>query len=169
MPPIRDWHGEALWPAMYPEAQLRIIKRAVGRYVYSAQYQQTPTPAEGGIFRRADFRYCRRLAGVGYELLDENMQRAQVIGDAWLYRFATVDPALSEKETADYTVLALWGVTPHRDLLLLDLVREHFEQPDVRGLILRSRAGWDITDMRVEAKADGLALFQGVIRAGEPG
>lgn len=165
----QEWQGEPLWPAFYPLAQLEILKRALGRYGFGAQFQQTPTPDEGGIFQRKDFRYLR-TEGAGdmltYVLLDEHMQPVKRLGKAYVYEFMTVDPALSEKETADYTVVARWAVSPDRDLLLLDLERHHFEQPDVKGFIIRTKAAWGITDLRVEAKAAGLALVQTLTREG---
>ena len=44
--------GEALWPARYDEAGLDRIKQTLGSHRFSALYQQKPTPAEGGLFRR---------------------------------------------------------------------------------------------------------------------
>lgn len=165
----REFQGDALWPQFFPHAQLQILKRTLGRYGFGAQFQQTPTPDEGGIFQRKDFRYLR-TEGAGdmltYVLLDEHMQPVKRLGRAYVYEFMTVDPALSEKETADYTVVARWAVSPDRDLLLLDLERHHFEQPDVKGFIIRTKAAWGITDLRVEAKAAGLALVQTLTREG---
>jgi predicted phage terminase large subunit-like protein len=163
--------GEALWPQMYPTAQLELLRRAIGRYGFSAQFQQTPTPDEGGIFKRADFRYYRldeHGEGRGDVLLLDDHAAGVVkrVGWAWLYRFATVDTATSEKETADYSVMAHWAVTPDRDLVLLDVERHHFEDPELRAFILRTKAAWQVSDVRIEEKAAGQAVVQGLTRAG---
>jgi len=41
------------------------------------------------------------------------------------WTFCTLDPAASEKQSADYTVIMVFGVTPKRDLLIRDVIREH--------------------------------------------
>ncbi len=47
--------GEALWPQRFPIHRLRIIEKTLGSYLFSALYQQRPTPDEGGMFKRAWF------------------------------------------------------------------------------------------------------------------
>jgi hypothetical protein len=39
--------------------------------------------------------------------------------------FGTCDPAASERDSADYTALGAWCVTPGKDLLCLEVVRKH--------------------------------------------
>jgi predicted phage terminase large subunit-like protein len=157
--------GEALWPQMYPLGALRSTEKALGSYWFAALYQQQPMPAGGGVFKRADFRYFREDA-LHYLLARDGGE--EVVGKDHVYRFMTVDPALSEKETADFTVLAHWGVTPTMDLLLLDVERVRFEQPDVKGLVKNTRRAWGVHDVRVEAVAHGTALLQDLVRDGEP-
>lgn len=43
--------GEALWPERYGVEDFDRIKKAIGSYAFSALYQQTPTPRDGGFFR----------------------------------------------------------------------------------------------------------------------
>lgn len=43
--------GEALHPARWPGARLERIKKTVGPYVWSALYQQRPSPREGTLFK----------------------------------------------------------------------------------------------------------------------
>lgn len=43
--------GEALWPERYSVEDFDRIKKTVGSYAFSALYQQTPTPRDGGFFR----------------------------------------------------------------------------------------------------------------------
>lgn len=44
--------GEALWPERFDEERLDIISKTLGSYQFSALYQQSPTPEEGGMFKR---------------------------------------------------------------------------------------------------------------------
>lgn len=168
--------GEPLWPQMYPLPQLAIIKRAVGRYVFSSQYQQTPTPAEGGIFKRADFRYFKVDPERDMFVLYQGVSRSAThgidplsgydVGRAYVYRFGTADLAFSSKETADYTVLAHWAVTPDKDLLLLDVERVHFETEDLPGVVRAFMELHDLTDMRVESAAYGTKVITNLVRQG---
>lgn len=48
--------GEPLCVERYPLAKLRKLARRVGEYFWSALYQQRPTPPEGEMFQRAQFR-----------------------------------------------------------------------------------------------------------------
>ena len=49
--------------------------------------------------------------------------------DCWA--FMTVDPAASLRDTADYTVISTWLVTPRNELLWLDCWRGRLEVPDI--------------------------------------
>lgn len=44
--------GEALWPERFDVPRLLKIKETLGSYQWSALYQQTPRPEDGGLFRR---------------------------------------------------------------------------------------------------------------------
>jgi predicted phage terminase large subunit-like protein len=46
------------------------------------------------------------------------------VSEAECWKFCTVDPACTEKETSDFTAIATFAVTPQRDLLVLDVVRK---------------------------------------------
>lgn len=80
---------------------------------------------QGGRFLRHWLKYYDRH-GDGY-LLGDRIYPKEQIHD----RFLTVDPAASEKLTADYTVISAWAVTPRQELLWLDCYRAHMEVPDI--------------------------------------
>ena len=44
--------GELLWPERENAAQVALVKTRLGSYGFSGQYQQRPSPLEGGVFRR---------------------------------------------------------------------------------------------------------------------
>lgn len=158
--------GEALWPQMYPLGALEATRKALGSYWFSALYQQTPMPAGGGIFQREDFRYFREDE---LHYLLERDGGTEPVGKDHVYRFVTADTASSEKETADYTVLSLWGVTPTMDLLLLDVSRHRFETPKLLDVIKRECfTRWKVTDLRVEEANAGTAIFQQLVNQGHP-
>ena len=49
--------GQLLWPEKVTQANLEDLKVTLGSYRYAGQYQQRPSPAEGGILKRYWWRY----------------------------------------------------------------------------------------------------------------
>ena len=116
--------GEPLWPTRFDLATLREIERSVGSYVFGALYQQRPAPLGGGLFKRDWFRYFRELPD-GVIEPDEG-PRTTI---ARLRVFGVVDLAISQKTSADYTVLGIFGQDRTGRVFLLDLQRGRFEGP----------------------------------------
>jgi hypothetical protein len=55
----RTQPGELLWPKKNGPDEIAKIKRDLGSYRYAGQFQQRPSPAGGGIFKRWWFRYFK--------------------------------------------------------------------------------------------------------------
>jgi predicted phage terminase large subunit-like protein len=51
--PLGRAEGEALWPEWYDVAHLETLRGQIGERPWQALYQQTPTPTEGALFKRA--------------------------------------------------------------------------------------------------------------------
>ena len=49
--PLGREEGGALWPERYGPDDFARIKKAIGSYAFSALYQQSPSPRDGGFFR----------------------------------------------------------------------------------------------------------------------
>ena len=97
------------------------IRRDVGEYVFSALYQQRPSPAEGGLFKRLWWRYWSQApSGPQGEHLDL-AGRIWPLAECW--RFITGDLAASTRTSADFTVASAWAMTLDGDLILLDRVK----------------------------------------------
>lgn len=52
----RTEEGELLFPERFPAAEVAKLKKAKGSYAWAGQYQQRPSPRDGGIFRREWFK-----------------------------------------------------------------------------------------------------------------
>ncbi len=120
--------GEALWPERYPIEELEAIKRDIGTYWFSAEFMCSPSPEDGLHYKRSGVRYWRRHPD-GYMLLQANGTEV-FMKDSRTWKFITVDLAASEKETADYTVIACWAVTPNTEMILVDLDRARYPGPE---------------------------------------
>lgn len=161
----RTEEGQLLWPERFSKAVLDGLKRDLGSMGFAAQYQQRPVPAGGGQFKKQWFRYYTAEDDHYVLELPEGITRIQK-SKCWY--FSTVDLAISLKQTADYTVIATWAVTPDKDLLLVDCVREHLDNPEQQkqiGLIYRK---YNPNYFKVENVAYQLALIQQLRRQGLP-
>lgn len=159
--------GEALWPSRFPAETLDEIRRTMSAYWWSALYQQRPAPEEGALFRRSSFRYFTEESGTYVLHRPDGGPKRFRVEDCWV--FTTADLAISLKETADYTVMCAWAVTPEKDLLLLDLERRRIEGPDQERL-LHAFAGHypRLKTMLIEGTQYQAALAQYAKREGLP-
>jgi predicted phage terminase large subunit-like protein len=90
--------GEALWPEKFPLPILENIRNTVGVYDWSSLYQQEPILAENAEFRQEWFRYFEEK-----DLAGKNLRYT-----------TTVDLAVSEKTSADNTVIRTVAKEPDR-------------------------------------------------------
>lgn len=165
--PLGRAPGEALWPERFSLEELLKTKKAVHAYWWNCLYMQTPGDPEGGKFKRQFFCYWERsVDGEFYVLHHPNGDRQ--VHTSTVTIFQTCDPAGSAKSTADYFVLATWALTPNKELLLLDIIRQHLEGPDQPDLFQNGYRSWKPVLQSVEIKAMGLTLFQTLERLGLP-
>ncbi len=165
----RDWRkdeGELLWPDRFNRAYLDRARRRHGSIGYAALYQQRPVPAEGGTFKQGWLRYCED-AGDHYVLEKPDGQVERVMKSVCT-KFGTGDLAISAKQTADYTVFAIWAVTRKRELLLIDVVRAHMDNPEQQqqAMLLYHKHG--LAYFLIETVAYQLALVQQLRQRGLP-
>ena len=59
--PALDDKEESLFPNRYSAEELKSRRATMGSYMFGALYQQSPTPAEGGMFKKSWIRYYERL------------------------------------------------------------------------------------------------------------
>lgn len=154
-------------PELHPPGYYHRERETTSDYVWASLFQQRPAPAEGGLFRREQIQYwswCDRPS------LDRPAiyVRGREVYLETLWKFLTVDLAISKRTSADYTAVGVWGITLDGDLILLDGLRkriaeeEHF--PNVSGL----RAKWDAGTVYVEAAQHGTTLVYEAGRDGTP-
>lgn len=164
--------GEALWPERYDEKALNKIRVERGEYWFSALYQQKPIPTGKSIFNRADKRNYTTtgvaMDGSNYIYQLQTPSGPEIVSGFELFKFATVDLAVSTKQTADFTVVSTWGLTPTSDLILLDVQRIRLEGPDQTPLLTSVWLSQHPTAFYIEATAYQLSLIQTALRAGLP-
>lgn len=161
----RTEEGQLLWPERFSKSVLDGLKRDLGSMGFAAQYQQRPVPAGGGQFKKLWFRYF--TAESDYYVLETPEGIARIQKSKCWY-FSTVDLAISLKQTADYTVVATWAVTPDRDLLLIDRIREHLDNPEQQKQISLIYNKYSPNYLKIERVAYQLAIIQQLRRQGLP-
>jgi predicted phage terminase large subunit-like protein len=153
----RTQEGELLWPERFNQETLNRYKRDLGSLGYAAQYQQLPVPSGGSIFRENWLRYFS-IEGDYYRLETPEGTRSIAVKSCW--RFTVVDLAISSKQSADYTVIQTWDVTPYGELLLIDQVRGHYNNPEQQSLIRQVYLRLHPDFVQIEATAYQLAIVQ---------
>jgi len=111
--------GEALWTFRYPLKVLRKIAETVGKYVWSALYQQNPTPSEGGLFKRDNFNITPLLGAI--------KQKVRY----W-------DLAMSSKTHADFTASTLMGMGGDGRIKICEARRAQLEWDDVPEYLIET-------------------------------
>jgi predicted phage terminase large subunit-like protein len=155
--PLGRAPGEPLWPDQFSLAALEATRASVGSYVWSALYQQRPQPAGGAVFKRSWFRYFEE-DGEYYILRLTGREKRFKQAQCWI--FQVCDPAATESERSDYFVLSTWAVTPDRDLLLLDVLRERAETTKHKAIMRSQFERWRPRCQFVENATFGLNIIQ---------
>jgi len=152
--------GEPLWPGRFNLAALDRIKRTVGSRVWTSLYQQRPAPEDGDVFRRSWIKNYR----VDGDLLVCEDGRSFPLKECW--RLATADLAVSEKTTADWTVIQAWAVTPCNRAFLLDQHRERMSGPQIVPAIRAVARRWKCDWVGIESIAFQMAIVQQARQSG---
>jgi predicted phage terminase large subunit-like protein len=134
--------GELLWPERVGPAEIASLKAQLGSYGFAGQMQQRPSPRGGGMFKR---HWWGR-----YAAFDPNAARRII--QVW-------DTAFSTRNSADYSVCSTWAET-ETGLLVLDVLRERLEFPDLKRVARDLYARWNPEAVLVEDKASGQSLIQ---------
>lgn len=146
------------------------IKSNVGSYIWAALYQGHPSPAAGGLFKRAHMRYWSPLppdptrhgllSGARIDLGG----RAIHLDDCW--RFLTVDLAASEKTSADWTAVGVWALSLDNDLIMLDGARARIEESAHWDLVRPLKEKWNADVVYVESRMFGTTMVYEAAKGG---
>ncbi len=140
--------GEALWPKRYPLPVLKQIQKTEGSSAWAALYQQRPTAAEGGIFKKEQFQDYDELPR------NEKTKRLEVS-----YILQSWDTAFTAKSDSDYSVGTTWGIGP-KGYYLLDMWRGKCEFPELKAAAKQQANKWQPNVVCIENKASGISLYQ---------
>lgn len=140
----RTTEGELLWPARFGPEEVADTKKQ-GTYYYSAQYQQRPAPAGGGLIKREWFKY--------YDV-DPNFiaQGCEPVIQSW-------DLSVKGAATSDHVSGQVWGKRG-ADVYLIARVNDTMNFPTTCRAIETLSSRWPMaTKKLVEDKANGPAAI----------
>jgi predicted phage terminase large subunit-like protein len=142
------------------------LKATRSIYVWLSIYMQTPTAAQGNIFRKLWWRYWHPAPDVGMGQRLSLGGRVVRLADCW--RFATMDLANSTRTSADFTVVSAWAATLDGDLVLLDRNRARIGEAGHFGLARPLVERFKLDTVFVEESQFGTTLVREATSAGVP-
>lgn len=133
--------GKALCPERFTEQDLLRTMRSIGSTMFAGLYQQRPAPAEGFIFKRANWR-------------DFDPRREQ-----FAYVIQSWDTAEKTTTGAAKTACQTWGVGLS-GYCLLNRWADKVEYPVLERECIRQYEIWNPNLVLIEDKSSGTALLQ---------
>jgi predicted phage terminase large subunit-like protein len=148
--------GNPLWPGYWSLDELEKVKMSIGLKKWNAQWQQQPTNDDGAILKREWWRKWKYSEP-----------------PSCTYVIQTMDTAYSKKETADFSVIATWGVfRPSADegpgLMLLSVKKGRWDFPELKRVAKSEYMYWQPDNVLIEAKATGTPLQHELRKMGIP-
>jgi predicted phage terminase large subunit-like protein len=135
--------GEVLHKKRENLETLQKIKKAIGSYAFSNQYQQSPVPIEGNLIRRE---WLARFEGM------PNKNQFDYIVQSW-------DTAAGKEVTNNFSVCTTWGIQQD-GCYLLHVLRERLEFPDLAKAVQEQADIFRPRTILIENASSGQSLIQ---------
>ena len=134
--------NELLCEAREGIKEINDIKKILGFYNFSAQYQQSPINIDSGLIQRKWIkRYTKHPDFIA-------------IYQSW-------DTAIKIGHKNDYSVCTTWGVTANA-YYLLEVFRKRLNYPDIKQMVFEKYQEYKVTGVIIEDKASGQQLIQDI-------
>ncbi len=153
--------GDLLWEQREGPLEIKRQKAVMGRWKYSAQYQQDPIPEGGAIFQREWFSHRFHRDPVTGLPLGAKLLR---VIQSW-------DTAAKKKESNDYWACTTWGLVAGEDarIRMLDRTMDRMEYVEGRQKIKDQYAKWkETTAVLIEDSSSGTAIISDLRTTGIP-
>lgn len=124
--PAIDDKWESYWPDKFSKNYLLDLKGRIWPYAWNSLYMQEPVAAWNGMFKKEYFNY--------YEIPQIDVVNAK--------RFTFVDPAISLKQSADYTAIVTIAVIWF-DIYILDIRHWQWEPDTIIDQLFDVVNEWD--------------------------
>lgn len=152
--------GDLLDSVRLSKDVLEEVKRDMTAIGYAGQYQQNPTPDDGGILKKKHWRKWPS---------EEPPVCVSII--------QCYDTAFGQKETNDFSARTTWGVfmAKGRDaddklrpsVILLDSMEKRLDYPELKTEVIESARIYEPDVILIEDKASGQSLIQDLNKVGD--
>lgn len=158
--------GELIWSGRFGREFVDRLKITLGPYGVAGQLQQRPSPLEGGMFKRAWWRFWQRpgdaFPPVAVPMADGEIVLCPVvtIPDRWTVVAQSWDMAFKDKAASSMVVGQVWGRSG-ADRYLLDQIRERMDiVATMAALEKLSEKHPEARGKWIEDKANGPAIMR---------
>ena len=164
----RTEKGELMFPARFPKHVVDRDKKIMGTYAASGQFQQLPTPEDGGIIKRKHWQLWEDPKFPPFD-----------------YIIASLDTAYTEKTENDPSAMTVWGIwtddpkthatrvmgkngyhivrtydekeVPPR-IMLMYAWQQHLEMPELIQKVSDTCQRWKVSRLLIENKSVGMPV-----------
>ena len=164
-PELRERYTNGLlFPARMDQAYLDSMKTDLGSYAYAGQFQQRPSPEEGGLFKRPDWVFWQlpgmQLPSVECVIGEEHYSCPVVdLPTRFDDEVCSWDMSFEDHEGTDYVVGQVWGKQGALEYLL-DQDRRRLDYPNTVTAVLQMANKYPkATATLIEKKANGPAVI----------
>lgn len=140
----RTTAGELLWPDRFGPKELAELKIELEADGVAGQLQQRPSPADGTIFQRGHFRYCRvahTSLGATFILTTADGKELKKVPVLRCRFFQCIDTATKTNEHNDFTAVGTFAVTPDGELIIYHVAAYKIELPYQLAYMKAARRG----------------------------
>jgi predicted phage terminase large subunit-like protein len=170
---IRE-EGDVLWPQREGKKEIDDMKKSLGSYGFSGQYQQEPSPGEGGMLKKQWWRYWKpkgvNLPPVTIKLPNGDFMNIDAVElpDYFDEQIQSWDCTFKDKDDSDFVAGGVWG-RRLANYYLLDVINERMDIVQTIQSILQFSMKYPRTLTKlIEDKANGSAVIQ-LLRNKVPG
>lgn len=148
---------QLLWPAKKTKEMFQMLQKQAredgNMDGYSQEYLNYPLDESVSFFKRQDF-----------------LPRKKEDDELELNIYVTADLAISEKETADYSVFIVGGIDEHRKIHILEIIRDRMDGREIVDTILALERNYEPVAIGIEkmqvSQAIGPFLREEMVRQG---
>jgi predicted phage terminase large subunit-like protein len=166
----RSERGELYFPARFPRHVVERDKKIMGKYAVSGQFQQQPTPDDGGIIQRKHwnlwvepeyppFNYIVASLDTAYTAKTENDPSAMTIWGLWTDDPKTHATRVLNKNGHVQQVIRTYDereVPPN--IMLMHAWQAHLEMPELVKKVAETCKRWKVDRILIENKAVGMPV-----------
>lgn len=166
--PLGRKPGEAICPQLYSR-RFYEKRQKEDPFWYEAEYLGKPAGVSGNMFKAEHFKHFKQHTTknesgveVVYELFTGG-DASDFVTEKDCVRFGTIDLAASDKQSADYTVMAIWELDPWNRLILREIIRERVTGDNHEDWIKENYVKWGLRVLGIEEASFGYTLIQNLI------